>query len=98
MAATPGRTYHLIHRSGWRDPLQETSWEHVFYELHPIPEVALLPFFWASLSDTVPFPAEALITSLPNLATVAARYRGMKGLEAVREAHLRTTLGEAGIK
>jgi len=87
MMGTSARTYHMTHRSGWRDPLQETAWEQIFYDAHPLPEVALLPFFWASLSETAPFPTAALISSLPELAKVAARYRGVKGLQAVREAH-----------
>jgi len=92
MAPTPARTYHMIHRSGWRDPLQDTAWENVFYDAHPIPEVALLPFLWASLSESPPLPAEAFIRSLPELAVTAARYRGIAGLKSVREAHLDATL------
>ena len=92
MAPTPARTYHMIHRSGWRDPLQDTTWEDIFYQAHPIPEVALLLFFWGSLGDPLPFPAEACIRSLPELAAIADRYRGLEGLKGVREAHLRASL------
>jgi glycosyltransferase involved in cell wall biosynthesis len=98
MTGTAARTYHMIHRSGWRDPLLETAWEHIFYDAHPIPEVALLPFFWASLSDAPPFPAQACIRSLPELAAIADGYRGLEGLKSVRDAHLRATLDEAKIK
>jgi glycosyltransferase involved in cell wall biosynthesis len=94
MAFTPGRTYHMIHRSGWRDPLQETDWERVFYEAHPLPEVALLPFLWASLGEDAPFPPESFIRSLPELAEAAASYRGIEGLKSVRDAHLRARLGQ----
>jgi len=93
MATTPGRTYHMIHRSGWRDPLQDTAWERIFYDAHPVPEVALLPFLWASLSDAPPFPAQTCIPSLPELAEVADHYRGIEGLKSVRDAHLRATMG-----
>ena len=92
MAATSARTYHLIHRSGWRDPLLDTEWERLFYEAHPIPEVALLPFLWASLSDAPSYPAEACLRSLPELAAAADRYREITGLKDVRDAHLRATL------
>jgi len=92
MAGTSGRSYHMIHRSGWRDPLQETDWERIFYDAHPLPEVALLPFFWASLGETNPFPAQSCIRSLPELATVAARYKGLQGLKSVRDAHLQASL------
>jgi hypothetical protein len=96
MTGTSARTYHMIHRSGWRDPLQDTAWERIFYDAHPIPEVALLPFFWASLSDAAPFPAPACIGSLPELAAMAKRYRGLEGLKSVRDAHLEATVGRRG--
>jgi glycosyltransferase involved in cell wall biosynthesis len=98
MAGTPARTYHMIHRSGWRDPLQDTAWERIFYNAHPIAEVALLPFLWGSLSDPIPFPAEACIKTLPELAEVAEEYRGLKGLKTVRDAHLRATAGIMEVK
>jgi glycosyltransferase involved in cell wall biosynthesis len=94
MAGTPARTFHMTHRSGWRDPLEETDWEQIFYEMHPIPEVALLPFLWATLSNPLPFPPQTCIRSLPELAAVANNYRGIKGLKSVREAHLNATMGE----
>jgi glycosyltransferase involved in cell wall biosynthesis len=98
MAAIPARSYHMIHRSGWRDPLEDTAWEQTFYDAHPIAEVALLPFLWASLSDAAPFPAEACIRSLPELAAAADGYREFQGLKSVRDAHLRATLGRTEIK
>jgi GT2 family glycosyltransferase len=92
LAPTPARTYHMIHRSGWRDPLDETSWENIFYAAHPLPEVALLPFLWASLSESASFPASSLIRSLPELATLAENYRQIEGLKSVRDAHLLATV------
>ncbi|HVZ30729.1 MAG TPA: glycosyltransferase family 2 protein [Asticcacaulis sp.] len=89
MAGTPARTYHMTHRSGWRDPLIENDWEAIFFEAHPTPEVALLPVLWASLADTPDVPEKARILSLPQLAEAAARCRGIEGREAVRAAHLR---------
>ena len=65
------RTYHLTHRSGWRDPLVESGWEHIFYKRHPIPAVKLLSVLWASLSDTSPLPKHARINSLPELERAA---------------------------
>lgn len=70
--AEGARSYHLIHRAGWRDPLQDTAWEDVFYAAHPRPEVELLPVFWASLSPRVPFDQEDRIMSLPELEVAAA--------------------------
>lgn len=92
MAPTLARTYHMIHRSGWRDPLLDTAWEDIFYAAHPIPEVALLPFLWASLSEAAPFPPASFIHSLPELAKIAPAYRGITGLKSVRDAHLRATV------
>ena len=93
MAPTAGRSYHMLHRAGWRDPLQDTEWENIFYNAHPIAEVALLVFFWGSLGDPLPFPAEACIRSLPELEAAAERYRGIIGLKSVRDAHLKATVG-----
>jgi GT2 family glycosyltransferase len=83
-AAEGARTYHLTHRSGWRDPLKEAGWEAAFHAAHPIPEVALLAVFWASLAPGGGVPEAARITSLPELATAA---RGERGVDygAVRE-------------
>jgi glycosyltransferase involved in cell wall biosynthesis len=95
MAPTSARTYHMIHRSGWRDPMLDTAWEQIFYDAHPIPEVALLPFFWASLSEAPPFPAQACLGSLAELAAAADGYRDIVGLKSVREAHLRFRMERA---
>lgn len=65
------KTYHLTHRSGWRDPLTVPDWESIFYRRHPIPAVKLLSIFWAGFSDNSPIPAEARIGSLPELERIA---------------------------
>ena len=89
MAPVPdARTYHMIHRRGWRDPLSETDWETRFYARHPIPEVPLLSMLWSSFSDSPPYPPEALLRSLPELEVAARRLDGVTGVEAVRRAHL----------
>ena len=89
MVGTKGRTYHLTHRIGWRDPLLERSWEDIFFAAHPTAEVALLPVFWASLADAPDLPEAARIHSLLELAAAAQRCKGFVGRQAVREAHLR---------
>jgi glycosyltransferase involved in cell wall biosynthesis len=89
MAPAPGaRTYHLTHRTGWRDPLADSDWEAHFYRRHPLPEVALLSVLWGSLADPSPVPPEARIRSLPALARAAASCAGVSGAEAVRRVHL----------
>jgi len=82
-------SYHLTHRTGWRDPATDTAWEAVFYEAHPIAAVPLMSIFWASLSDPMPFPRAARILSLPALESAAARCEAVAGAEAVRQAHVR---------
>jgi len=76
--AEGARTYHLTHRSGWRDPLQETTWETVFFCAHPILAVKLLSVFWASLSGRCAIPPAAQIASLPELEVAA---RGDNGVD-----------------
>jgi glycosyltransferase involved in cell wall biosynthesis len=82
-AVSGARTYHLTHRSGWRDPLQDLTWEKKFYERHPIAAVKLLSVFWASLSDGDIVPPSARITSLPALATVS-RSEDLTNYEEIR--------------
>lgn len=86
-------SYHLTHRSGWRDPSTDATWESLFYAAHPIAAVPLLSIFWASLSDPLPFPVEARIGSLPELEAVAGRYEHIHGAEEVRRAHFLATVG-----
>ncbi len=84
-------SYHLTHRSGWRDPVADTAWEEIFYRAHPISVVPLLSVFWASLSDPMPFPSAARITSLPELESAAKRCAWASGIEGVRQAHFNTS-------
>ncbi|GBQ35457.1 glycosyltransferase [Gluconacetobacter azotocaptans DSM 13594] len=88
MTATTARSYHMIHRSGWRDPLQDKNWEDIFYTAHPRADVALLPLLWQSLSDEKTVLETSRILSLPQLARVAAAYDGLEGRDAVRAAYL----------
>lgn len=69
------RCYHLTHRSGWRSPFEDTEWEALFWERHPLAEVALMPVLWASLSDHPGISPEHKILSLPALAAAAERAR-----------------------
>jgi GT2 family glycosyltransferase len=88
MWACAGRTFHLTHRVGWRDPLQDTGWEDIFFDLHPIPEVALLSVFWDSLSEQSALPPEARIHTLADLAAAADACRGAEGRDMIRRRHL----------
>jgi hypothetical protein len=65
------RTYHLTHRTGWRDPLEDTGWEDIFFRAHPIPEVKLLAVMWASLSDRSVIPPACRLSSFPELEKAA---------------------------
>jgi hypothetical protein len=94
MAATDGgRSYHLTHRVGWRDPLDDADWERLFFARHPIPEVALLRVLWGSLADPCLLPPAARITSLPDLERATRACAGAIGADAMREAHLAATTG-----
>jgi hypothetical protein len=89
MAAVDGAcSYHLTHRSGWRDPLQDTRWERAFYAAHPLPVVKLLAVLWASLSPGYAIPAEARITSLPALEEAASGYGSGVDYDALRRTIL----------
>jgi hypothetical protein len=90
--AEGARSFHLTHRRGWRDPLEETDWLDLLYARFPRPAVALLPVFWGSLADAPRVPPEARIGSLPELDRAARRIEGVAGLEAVRAAHLRASI------
>lgn len=52
--AEGARSYHLTHRSGWRDPLSERGWEAVFRARHPEAPLGRLIDFWRSLDDGRP--------------------------------------------
>jgi len=89
MAPVEGRSYHMTHRKGWRDPLAEPAWMERFYRAHPTPAVALLRVLWAGLSDRPTIPEAARITSLPALAAAAARIAPGLTLDGVIAQHLR---------
>jgi GT2 family glycosyltransferase len=91
-------SYHLTHRTGWRDPVADTAWEQTFYDAHQFAVVPLMSIFWASLSDPLPFPSTAKITSLPALEAAAERCRDVTGIENVRQAHFRATAAGTGTK
>jgi GT2 family glycosyltransferase len=84
------RCYHLTHRSGWRSPFEDSKWELLFWERYPLPEVALLPVLWASLSDHPSIPRGHRILSLPALASVAHDSRHVIARSA---AEFRSSLG-----
>lgn len=57
MAAVAGaRTYHLTHRSGWRDPLTEPGWRSAFRCAHPDAPLDRLTAWWQSLAQGGPVP------------------------------------------
>jgi hypothetical protein len=94
MAPCAGRTYHLTHRIGWRDPLLDPSWEDAFFESHPIAEVALMSILWESLSEKSALPPGARINSLDDFARAAERCRGLEGREAIRQRHIALAAAE----
>lgn len=87
-------SYHLTHRNGWRDPLKESNWEAIFLKAHPIPAVALLVIFWATLSANSSVPADYRIYTLPDLA-MAARGEKNHDYDFARQAIGFAPLGSA---
>jgi GT2 family glycosyltransferase len=71
-------SYHLTHRSSWRDPLADTGWEAIFHAAHPVPAVRLLAVFWASLGAGRVLAPEERIGSLTELEIAA---RGATGVD-----------------
>jgi len=98
------RTYHMTHRSGWRDPLADGAWERAFCEAHPAPAVALLAVFWASLAPNCPLPRNLRIGSLPELEEAArgarsadyAAARELLGLQPLPAAFASHAAGASG--
>jgi glycosyltransferase involved in cell wall biosynthesis len=87
VAAVPGAlTYHLTHRSGWRDPLRDTDWERTFYQAHPCLAVKLMAVFWMSVSDVKTIPPEARITSLAQMDRIVQEGT-IIDYDAIRRAH-----------
>lgn len=78
LAIEDARAYHMTHRRGWRDPLQNTAWERRFYARYPEPAVKLLSVFWSCLAANALVPPAARIESLPALAAAA---RGEHGVD-----------------
>lgn len=81
--ADKAASFHLTHRSGWRDPLRDTTWERGFYRRHPLLSVKLLSVFWAGLNRPCPVPEAARISDLEELAEAASGARGLD-YDAVR--------------
>jgi glycosyltransferase involved in cell wall biosynthesis len=64
------RSFHMLHRTGWRDPLVDTDWERTFYEAHPTLATQLMSVFWLSLSGDRDVPEQARILSLEQLEAI----------------------------
>lgn len=61
------KSYHMLHRSGWRNPMEMPDWEKRFLALHPSRAVALLNVFWATIANPNQLPAELRIHNLLEL-------------------------------
>jgi len=83
----PGRTYHLTHRVGWRDPWgDDRAWEDYFYERHPSLAVKLMSVYWRSVAGDAAIPPDARITSLRDLDRIV-REGSSVDYDAVRSGH-----------
>lgn len=55
LSAVPdARTYHLTHRSGWRDPLRDVGWEQRFRQRHPEAPLTRLKAIWRAIGAGEP--------------------------------------------
>jgi glycosyltransferase involved in cell wall biosynthesis len=86
MRVVDARSYHLTHRSGWRDPLDDNAWELQLWRRHPRRDVMLLAVLWRSLANDPLIPPEARLTSLDALAA-AARGDIAFDYDALRRSH-----------
>jgi glycosyltransferase involved in cell wall biosynthesis len=84
MVAVPARSFHMLHRVGWRDPLDDGEWERIFYRAHPCLATRLMRFFWLTVARDKELPEEARIESLEELDSIVKRgpsfdYDGLRG-------------------
>ncbi len=82
------RSFHMLHRVGWRDPLAETDWETIFYASNPSVATKLMNVFWLSLARDKDLPEDARITSLEQLETIV-RDGSAVDYDALRRGHPR---------
>ena len=95
MRGLPGAcTFHMTHRSRWRDPLRNASWEAVFLTAHPRPAVALLALFWATLARHPSLANGPRIETLHAL-DLAARTPDAAAFDAARQRLGLPALGAA---
>ncbi len=64
------RSFHLLHRVGWRDPLEDTDWERVFYRTHPCLATKLMNVFWLTLARDKDIPEAGRIGTLEQLEEI----------------------------
>jgi glycosyltransferase involved in cell wall biosynthesis len=82
------RSFHMLHRTGWRDPIEDVSWERQFYAAHPCLATKLMNIFWLSLAGDKQIPEEARILSLEQLEAVATGASTFD-YDSLRRAHPR---------
>lgn len=81
-------SYHLLHRVGWRDPMEgDSAWEHRFFEKHPDLATKLMSVFWLSVAGDPRIPEEA---SIPHLGAFHEAAKGTRPIDydQVRHVHL----------
>jgi glycosyltransferase involved in cell wall biosynthesis len=82
------RSFHMLHRVGWRDPLVDDYWERVFYSAHPCLATKLMTFFWMTLARDKDIPEEARIPSLEHFEHVVRKGSSVD-YDALRRSHPR---------
>lgn len=76
------KSYHMIHQSRWRNPLEMPEWEERFLFLHPRKSVALLNIFWGTIANPVAIPPSLRIHNLNELESASMNHKRLNYDEA----------------
>jgi glycosyltransferase involved in cell wall biosynthesis len=64
------RSFHMLHRVGWRDPLDDGDGERIFSRAHPCLATKLMSVFWLTLARDKDLPEPARISTLAQLESL----------------------------
>jgi glycosyltransferase involved in cell wall biosynthesis len=82
------RSFHMLHRIGWRDPANDTAWEREFFRLHPCLATKLMNVFWLSLAGDKDVAIDSRIESLEQMESILTEGATID-YDAVRRNHPR---------
>ncbi len=89
-------SYHLLHRVGWRDPMEgDSAWEQRFYAKHPDMATELMSVFWLSVAGDPRLPEGARI---PHLSAFHRACTGASGVDYAHVRHVQLGLQKLGLE